>query len=77
VDAEENQKQVSLRAHSPWKSLMRFPHFHRRDDEAGEKWKSRSRIPTFPPARVPLRKTKTKGGLAAGRIASMLILYEK
>jgi hypothetical protein len=35
VDAEENQKQVFLRAHSPWKShKARFPHSHRPDDDA-------------------------------------------
>src|ERR1035438_4165652 len=29
MDAEENQRQVFLRAHSPWKShTTRFPHFH-------------------------------------------------
>ncbi len=48
MDAEENQKQVSLRAHSPWKSqTARFPHSHRRG-EAMEKWKTKSRFPTFP-----------------------------
>src|SRR5689334_8994328 len=32
MDAEENQWQVFLRAHSPWKSpTARFPHFHRLD----------------------------------------------
>src|ERR1039457_7434922 len=48
MDAEENQKQVSLRAHSPWKSqTARFPHSHRRD-EAMEKWKTKNRFSTFP-----------------------------
>jgi DMSO/TMAO reductase YedYZ molybdopterin-dependent catalytic subunit len=48
MDAEENQKQVSLRAHSPWKShTARFPHSHRRG-EAMEKWKTKSRFSTFP-----------------------------
>jgi len=47
MDAEENQQQVSLRAHSPWKSqTARFPHSHRRD-EAMEKWKTKNRFPTF------------------------------
>src|SRR5260370_30090510 len=36
MDNEENQRQVSLVAHSPWKSRMRFPHFHR----PGDAWKS-------------------------------------
>jgi hypothetical protein len=32
MDAEENQKQVSLRVHSPWKSQRaRLPHSHRLD----------------------------------------------
>jgi len=42
-----------------------------------EKWKSKSRIPTFPPARFPTFKPK-KGGLAADRSAPAfrLILRE-
>jgi hypothetical protein len=36
---EENRKQVFLAAHSPWKSLPRFPHSHRRDEAMG-KWKA-------------------------------------
>src|ERR1019366_9933721 len=48
MDAEENQRQVSLRAHRPWKSqTARFPHSHRRD-EAMEKWKTKNRFSTFP-----------------------------
>jgi len=46
VDTEENQRQVSLGAHSPWKSLLRFPHSHRRD-EAMEKWKAQGGFPLF------------------------------
>ena len=42
MDTEENQRQVFLSAHSPWKSLARFPHSHRRD-EAMEKWKAQNR----------------------------------
>src|SRR5258708_37945583 len=35
MDVEENQNQVSLHVHSPWKSQKaRFPHSHRPDDEA-------------------------------------------
>ena len=50
MDAEENQKQVSLRAHSPWKSqTARFPHSHRRD-EAVEKWKTKKQVSHFPTA---------------------------
>jgi hypothetical protein len=49
VDAEENQKQVSLCAPSAWKSQKaRFPHSHG-PGEPVEKWKSKSRISTFPP----------------------------
>jgi len=42
-----------------------------------EKWKSKSRIPTFPSARFPVFKPK-KGGLAADRFAPAfrLILRE-
>jgi hypothetical protein len=65
MDAEENQKQVSLRAHSPWKSqTARFPHSHRRD-EAMEKWKTKSRFPTFPPPRMYM-EIKNKTGPRAG-----------
>ena len=42
MDTEENPKQVFLGAHSPWKSQLRFPHSHRRD-EAMEKWKAQKR----------------------------------
>ena len=31
MESEENQKQVLLAFHRPWKSLMRFPHSHRAD----------------------------------------------
>jgi hypothetical protein len=33
---------------SPWKSLPRFPHSRSPDYYRMEKWKSKSRIPTFP-----------------------------
>jgi len=29
MESEENQTQVSLPSHRPWKSLARFPHSHR------------------------------------------------
>src|SRR5258708_7942948 len=32
MESEENQNQVSLASHSPWKSLSRFPHSHSPDD---------------------------------------------
>ena len=78
TDAEENQMQVSLRAHRPWKSqTARFPHSHRRD-EAVEKWKAKSRLSTFPRHGL-LSRHQTEGGPAAGRFATAarLILYEK
>src|SRR2546430_6240925 len=31
MEREENQNQVSLSSHSPWKSLSRFPHSHSPD----------------------------------------------
>lgn len=83
MDIEENQKQVSLGAHSPLEivkgAIPTFPPPRRRGRM--EKWKSKSRIPTFPPARVsignPKNKTK-KGVLAADRFAPAfrLILCE-
>src|SRR5258708_28673081 len=48
MDDEKNQLQVFLIAHRPWKSqTARFPHSHR-PGEAVEKWKAKSRLPTFP-----------------------------
>jgi len=59
---EENQKQVSLLSHSPWKSpKARFPHSHNPGDDREEKWKSTSRIPTFP-SRFPFSQQIQKGG---------------
>jgi len=46
VDAEENQHQVSLRAHRPWKSL-RDSHIPTAATTV-EKWKAQGRLPTFP-----------------------------
>jgi hypothetical protein len=49
MEKEENQKQVSLFFHSPWKSQKaRFPHSHSPGGDREEKWKSKSRISTFP-----------------------------
>src|ERR1700680_274740 len=46
VDAEENQKQVSLRAHRPWKSqTARFPHSH--SPETRNSGKRKARFPLF------------------------------
>ena len=67
LDSEENQTQVSLTAHSPWKSLRRFPHSHSRDEPV-EKWKSQ--VQAFPLSHCsacPLfnQNQNKKGGLAA------------
>src|SRR5579862_8363293 len=49
MDAEENQRQVSLCLHSPWKShKARFPHSHSR----GEARKSGKRKARFPLSRL-------------------------
>lgn len=63
MDAEENQEQVSLRAHSPWKSLPRFPHFHR----PYSAWKSGKPKAGFPLSHSPVcfSNPTQKGGLAA------------
>jgi hypothetical protein len=67
VDAEENQKQVSLRAHSPWKSqTARFPHSH--SPETRNSGKRRARFPLFRLLFI-LCKPNQKGGLAADRFA--------
>jgi len=59
VDAEENQLQVSLSAHRPWKSLRDF-HIPSAPTTPAGRWKSNSRIPTFPPARFALWKSKNQ-----------------
>jgi hypothetical protein len=43
MDAAENQRQVYLGVHRPWKSLERFPQSHRRDEAMG-KWKAQERV---------------------------------
>ena len=77
MDAEENQKQVSLRAHSPWKSL-RDSHI---PTAATKPWKSGKPKPGFPLSHSTssLSQIQPKGGLAAVRSApaSRLILYDK
>jgi hypothetical protein len=60
MEKEENQRQVSIFSHSPWKSQKaRFPHSHSPGDDREEKWKSKNRIPTFP-SRFPYRKKLRK-----------------
>jgi hypothetical protein len=69
MDAEENEKHVSLRAHSPWKSQKaRFPHSHRRDDNADGKVEIQKQDSHFPTGSISLFKPK-KEGLAASRYA--------
>jgi len=55
--------------HSPWKSqkaaIPTFPQLRR----GAEKWKTKSRFPTFPLAVFSSPKTNQKGGLAADRFA--------
>jgi hypothetical protein len=75
MDAEENQKQVFLRAHSPWKSQeARFPHSHRPDDEAG--WKSGNPKAGFPLSHrldLPIQSQERRPGGRSLRPASRLI----
>jgi len=49
MENEENQKQVFHRFPQPLEiAKARFPHSHSPDCDREEKWKSKSRIPTFP-----------------------------
>jgi len=69
MDAEENERHVFLHAHSPWKSQKaRFPHSHRRDDNADGKVEIQKQDSHFPTGSIFSLKTK-KGGLEAGRYA--------
>src|SRR5450432_3769554 len=75
MDAEENQRQVFLRAHSPWKSqTTRFPHSHSRCSA----WKSGKPKAGFPLSHwlFLLFNQIKKGNPAADRFApaSRLIL---
>jgi hypothetical protein len=52
---------------APWKSRQtraRFPHSHSSDDYAMEKWKTKSRFPTFPP-RSLMFETRTENARAS------------
>ena len=50
---------------APWKSRQgqaRFPHFHSSDESRRmEKWKTKSRFPTFPPPRIPFLRNENPG----------------
>jgi hypothetical protein len=49
MENEENQKQVFHRFPQPLEiARARFPHSHSPGGNREEKWKSKSRIPTFP-----------------------------
>src|ERR1700730_6163393 len=48
MENEENQEQVFHRFPPPLEIAARFPHSHSRGNDREEKWKSKSRIPTFP-----------------------------
>src|SRR5215216_7200550 len=71
MESEENQTQVSLASHSPWKSLSRFPHSHS-PGEARKSGKRKSTFPTFPLTVFCIYKTNQKGGPAADRFRSRL-----
>ncbi len=68
MENEENQRQVFQRFPQLLEiAKARFPHSHSPDDYREEKWKSRSRIPTFP-SRLPvlLQKLRKENPLNAG-----------
>jgi len=69
LDSEENQRQVSLAAHSPWKSQKaRFPHSHR----PGEAWKSGKPKAGFPLSHLLFFRVKTKSRKEAWRRSASL-----
>jgi len=73
MDVEENQVQVSLNAHSPWKSL-RDSHI---PTVATKQWKveNRKQVSHFPLPCFPWFQQIQKGGLAAElRSSSRLIV---
>ena len=68
MDAEENQRQVSLRAHSPWKSL-RDSHIPTGSTGRG-KVENEKHVSHFPAGCFFYEsKPIQKGGLAVGRFA--------
>jgi hypothetical protein len=75
VDAEENQRQVSLSAHRPWKSLRDF-HIPTAATKPWESGKPKAGLPLFHGTAILNQNSIRKGGLAAGRFApaSRLIL---
>ncbi len=74
MDVEENQNQVSLHVHSPWKSQKaRFPHSHRPDDEARGKVEIQKQDFHFPTGSVSslLLTSKNQRKEAWRRVASL------
>jgi hypothetical protein len=62
MENEENQRQVFQRFPQTLEiAKARFPHSPSPDDDREEKWKSKSRIPTFP-SRLLFSFTKTQKG---------------
>jgi hypothetical protein len=78
MDAEENEKHVSLRLHSPWKSQKaRFPHSHRRDDNADGKVEIQKQDSHFATGSISVLKNQRRrlGGRSL-RSRPRLISYE-
>jgi hypothetical protein len=68
MENEENQKQVFHRFPQPLEiAKARFPHSHSPGYDREEKWKSKSRIPTFP-SRLFVLLRKKKGDSPEGRV---------
>jgi hypothetical protein len=64
MENEENQNQVFRRFPQPLEIAKRDSHIPTATTTtAVEKWKSKSRIPTFPP-RLPMDQNQKKGGLS-------------
>jgi len=58
MESEENQTQVSLSSHSPWKSLRDSHIPSTPTTTAVEKWKSERQDSHFPTASIPFLLTK-------------------
>jgi hypothetical protein len=67
MENKENREQVFHRFPPPLEIAARFPHSHSLGGDRGENWKSKTRIPTFPPRLVgPLQISKRRIPLNAG-----------
>jgi hypothetical protein len=69
MESEENQKQVSLSSHSPWKSLCDSHIPTAPAANADGKVEIQKQDSHFPTARFSLTKFIQKGGRAADRFA--------